>query len=84
MWKNEILVKNWNFGEKIEIVVKNWNFGEKLKSWSKIEISVKKWNFGQKLRIFKLKFLTEIEILFKKLKNLFNSNFIVYCLKLYV
>jgi len=64
--KIEILVKNWNFGQKskfgskIKILVKNRNLGQKLKFWSKIEILVKNRNLGQKS-----KFWSKIEILVK-------------------
>ena len=48
--KNDILVKKWNFGQKMKFGQKIWskNFGQKMKFWPKNEILVKKWNFGQK------------------------------------
>jgi len=61
--KNEILVKKWNFGEKMKFWWKNKISVKRMKFWWKNEILVEKWNFDEKM-----KYWSKNEIFVKQMK----------------
>jgi len=64
-------MKLWS---KIEILVENWNCGEKLRFWSKIEILVKNWNYDQQSKFSrKLKILSYRSFFFKRTEIIYGK-----------